>query len=90
MKAPPPEEDAGDLTPLGSVLGAEPDLPPPPKAPSRPPKAAARPKAAAPPPKVPLKTLTCSGCSGKVPIYTTQRPLKITCPNCGKSGTLKN
>ena len=79
MKAPPPEED---LTPLGSVLGAEPDLPPPPKA-------AARPKAA-PPPKVPLKTLTCSGCRGKVPIYTNQRPLKITCPSCGKSGTLKN
>ena len=88
MKAPPPvREDTEDLTPLGSVLGSEPDLPvsrPPPKAPAKPARQAA------PPAKVPLKTLTCSGCHGKVPIYTDKRPIKITCPNCGKGGTLKN
>jgi ribosomal protein S27E len=91
-KAPPPVEEAQDLSPLGSVLGTEPDLPlpPPPKAPSRPPKAAARPRPTSAPPKVPLKNMTCSGCRGKVPIYTDKRPIQITCPTCGKSGTLRN
>jgi len=39
--------------------------------------------------KRPLKTVTCSGCGGKVPVFTNARPVKITCSTCGKSGTLR-
>jgi hypothetical protein len=41
------------------------------------------------PEPVPLKTVTCGGCGGKVPVYTTDRPVKIKCPNCQRTGTLK-
>jgi chitodextrinase len=37
----------------------------------------------------PLKTVKCGHCGGRVPVYTEARPVRITCPNCKKSGTLK-
>jgi hypothetical protein len=31
----------------------------------------------------------CIGCKGIIPIYTTERPLKIKCPACGLEGMIK-
>jgi ribosomal protein S27E len=59
---------------------------PPKKAPAPPRKTE---KPAKPAERVPLKYLTCSGCRGKVPVHSAKRPLRISCPSCGKSGTLK-
>ena len=39
--------------------------------------------------KTPLKTVKCGHCGGRVPVYTDKRPVRITCPSCNKSGTLK-
>jgi DNA-directed RNA polymerase subunit RPC12/RpoP len=30
----------------------------------------------------------CPRCGGKVPITSTERPLSIKCPSCGKKGRL--
>jgi len=37
----------------------------------------------------PLKTVKCGHCGGRVPVYTDKRPVRITCPSCNKSGTLR-
>ena len=37
----------------------------------------------------PMKTVKCGHCGGRVPVYTDKRPVRITCPSCSKSGTLK-
>ncbi len=37
----------------------------------------------------PLKTVKCGHCGGRVPVYTEKRPVRITCPICTKSGTLR-
>lgn len=37
----------------------------------------------------PLKRIRCSACGAIIPIYTKERPLKITCPMCGRRGTLR-
>jgi len=37
----------------------------------------------------PLKKIRCSNCKTIIPIYTDKRPIKVTCPNCGRSGVLR-
>ncbi|MEM2869840.1 MAG: fibronectin type III domain-containing protein [Thermoplasmata archaeon] len=37
----------------------------------------------------PVKTIRCSACGARVPIYTSTYPVKITCPGCGRSGLYK-
>jgi len=39
--------------------------------------------------KTPVKTIKCTGCGSSVPIYTTNYPVRIQCPGCGKSGMYK-
>jgi hypothetical protein len=34
------------------------------------------------------KTITCK-CGGKIVIKSSKRPIKIECPECGRTGTLK-
>ena len=41
------------------------------------------------PKETPLKTVKCGHCGGRVPVYTHKRPVRITCPTCNKSGTLR-
>lgn len=36
----------------------------------------------------PLKKIKCSACGAIIPIYTPERPLRVTCPLCGRQGTL--
>ena len=45
----------------------------------------------APPPAAqkPVAKIRCSACGEIIPIYTKNRPIRITCSNCGRSGTLK-
>jgi len=38
--------------------------------------------------KKPLKKIKCSACGAIIPIYTAERPLRVTCPLCGRQGTL--
>jgi len=49
-------------------------------------------RGAAPPPaedkRKPLKKIKCSACGAIIPIYTAERPLRVTCPLCGRQGTL--
>jgi|GEM_PF-1570459 len=40
-------------------------------------------------PKEPLTRIKCPGCKEIIPIYTAERPLKVSCPKCGKQGMLK-
>ncbi|UCC92960.1 MAG: hypothetical protein JSW25_09915 [Thermoplasmata archaeon] len=37
----------------------------------------------------PLARLKCKTCETIIPIYTAERPLEFTCPDCGKKGILK-
>lgn len=37
----------------------------------------------------PLKKIKCSACGSIIPIYTNERPLRVTCPMCGRQGTLR-
>ena len=37
----------------------------------------------------PVAKIRCSACGEIIPIYTKNRPIRITCSNCGRSGTLK-
>jgi hypothetical protein len=37
----------------------------------------------------PLKKIKCSACGAVIPIYTNERPLRVTCPLCGRQGTLR-
>jgi hypothetical protein len=39
--------------------------------------------------RIPLKTVKCGNCGSRVPVYTHNRPVKIKCPSCKKSGVLK-
>lgn len=47
-----------------------------------------RPKAAPPEPGKPLKKIKCSACGAIIPVYSAERPLRVTCPLCGRQGTL--
>jgi len=40
-------------------------------------------------PGTPLKKIKCSACGSIIPIYTNERPLRVTCPMCGRQGTLR-
>jgi len=37
----------------------------------------------------PVRVTRCSGCGSQVPIFSTAYPVRITCPNCGRSGMYK-
>ena len=47
-----------------------------------------RPQAAPPEPGKPLKKIKCSACGAIIPVYSAERPLRVTCPLCGRQGTL--
>ena len=38
----------------------------------------------------PLSKVKCSACEEIMPIYSTERPLRVECPGCHKRGTLKS
>jgi len=40
-------------------------------------------------PGTPLKKIKCSACGAVIPIYSSDRPLRVTCPMCGRQGTLR-
>ncbi len=46
-------------------------------------------KGEAPPAQRPLLRVRCNKCTEPIPIYTTQRPLKVSCPSCGNVGILR-
>jgi len=48
-----------------------------------------RPQAAAAEPGKPLKKIKCSACGAIIPVYSAERPLRVTCPLCGRQGTLQ-
>jgi hypothetical protein len=93
---PPPEE------PFGPRYEVQPqEAPAPPPMPARrgeplwdmspAPVARPPPVPAAPPaqPGAPLKKIKCSACGAVIPIYSSERPLRVTCPLCGRQGTLR-
>ncbi len=47
------------------------------------------PAMSAPPAKEPLTRIKCPGCKEIIPVYSAERPLKVSCPKCGKQGMLK-
>jgi len=55
------------------------------------PQSYTKPAAAAPPQPPahlkPLSTLKCNACGTLIPIYTKERPLRTTCPMCGRQST---
>jgi predicted RNA-binding Zn-ribbon protein involved in translation (DUF1610 family) len=64
-------------------------------APRKPPAARGRPPASVPPgphrpPAAALEAgprmIRCSGCGSRVTVHATVFPIRVTCPNCGKSG----
>lgn len=95
---PPPEEPFG---PRYEVSVQEPPQPPPmparrgeplwdiaPTPVQRPP--AVPPAVPAPAQQgAPLKKIKCSACGAVIPIYSNERPLRVTCPLCGRQGTLR-
>jgi len=89
-RAPPPESE---FEPRYEV---SPEAPQPPVAPARrgeplwdvAPARLEKPAAAAPETGKPLKKIKCSACGAIIPIYSTERPLRVTCPLCGRQGTL--
>jgi len=40
-------------------------------------------------PGAPLKKIKCSACGAVIPVYSNERPLRVTCPLCGRQGTLR-
>lgn len=76
------------VTPPAPPQQPAPAAPQPPVPPVPAPEATAP---AAPPAveKKPLAKARCPACKGAIPIYETTRPLKITCPSCGKVGMIK-
>lgn len=70
----PPEEEVPQPEPE-----PEPEYAPPP------------PPARAPPPAAqkPVAKIRCSACGEIIPIFTKNRPIRVTCSNCGRSGTLR-
>jgi hypothetical protein len=94
---PPPEEPFGpryEVQPQEAPAAPPPmparrgeplwDMSPAPVA--RPPPVPAAPP---PPPGAPLKKIKCSACGAVIPIYSSERPLRVTCPLCGRQGTLR-
>ena len=53
------------------------------------PAAVPKPSAAPVQPGTPLKKIKCSACGNVIPIYSNDRPLRVTCPLCGRQGTLR-
>jgi len=41
------------------------------------------------PVKKPIAQVKCNQCANLIPIYTTERPLRIECPKCGKVGMIR-
>jgi hypothetical protein len=39
--------------------------------------------------KKPVGRIRCSACGEIIPLYTKERPLRVTCPSCGRAGTLR-
>jgi len=37
----------------------------------------------------PITRVRCAGCKSAIPIFSSQRPLVVTCPQCGRMGMLK-
>ncbi|MBM4248162.1 MAG: hypothetical protein FJ149_01740 [Euryarchaeota archaeon] len=37
----------------------------------------------------PITRVRCAGCRSAIPIFSAQRPLVVTCPQCGRMGMLK-
>jgi hypothetical protein len=37
----------------------------------------------------PITRVRCAGCHSAIPIFSAQRPLVVTCPQCGRMGMLK-
>jgi ribosomal protein S27E len=37
----------------------------------------------------PITRVRCAGCRAAIPIFSAQRPLVVTCPQCGRMGMLK-
>jgi hypothetical protein len=37
----------------------------------------------------PITRVRCAGCKAAIPIFSAQRPLVVTCPQCGRMGMLK-
>jgi len=90
-RVPEPESEFGPRYEV-SAEAEEPPAPPPRRgepvwdmAPGR----VERPPAPAPEPGKPLKKIKCSACGAIIPIYTAERPLRVTCPLCGRQGTLQ-
>jgi hypothetical protein len=57
----------------------EPEVIQPPPPPARAPPAAQK----------PVAKIRCSACGEIIPIFTKNRPIRVTCSNCGRSGTLR-
>ena len=36
-----------------------------------------------------MTRVRCAGCRSAIPIFSAQRPLVVTCPQCGRMGMLK-
>jgi len=75
----PPEEDYPPEEAPPPETYDEPEVVAPPPPPTRQPPAAQK----------PVAKIRCSACGEIIPIYTKNRPIRITCSNCGRSGTLK-
>jgi hypothetical protein len=90
---PPPE---GPFEPRYEVQAQEVSPPPMPVRRGEPlwdvaPAQVPRPAAAPAPAQqgAPLKKIKCSACGAVIPIYSNERPLRVTCPLCGRQGTLR-
>jgi len=91
----PPPETA--FEPRYEVQAEEVAAPPPPPAPARrgeplwdvAPAPVQRQAPPAPESRAPLKKIKCSACGNVIPIYTNERPLRVTCSLCGRQGTLR-
>jgi hypothetical protein len=75
----PPEEDYPPEEAPPPETYEEPEVVAPPPPPVRQPPAAQK----------PVAKIRCSACGEIIPIFTKNRPIRITCSNCGRSGTLK-
>lgn len=75
----PPEGDYG--MDAGQEAAMPPARAPPPMQRAPPPRAAAPPR--------PVARIRCSACGTINPVFTRDRPVKIVCANCGRSGVLR-
>ena len=37
----------------------------------------------------PITRVRCASCKAAIPVFSAQRPLVVTCPQCGRMGMLK-